>query len=486
MKRGDGQRVVSFIESLCRTTKDTYAGRAGELLKMRPWQSRLIGRIYARRADGRRKHRVGLVGVPRKNGKSAIGSSLALEGLFMGPAGGEVYSCAADKEQAKIVFGVAKRMVELDPDLEREATLYKDAIEIPDSGSVYRVLSSEAYTKEGLSPTLVIYDELHAAPNDDLWNVMNLGTGARIDPLILAITTAGVRTDITGQDSICYRLYQHGLKVISGEVSDPSFFMSWWEAPPKANVHLPATWRRCNPGYDDLIDPEDFASSVVRTTESEFTIKRTNQWVSSVKGWLPAGSWEALAEPQGWPEPGVEVVLAFDGSYNRDSSAIIGMTVEPEPYGFEIGVWEQPADQPDWVVPRGEIDRTMVEAFERWQVVELACDRAKWFDEFERWSERFGDVVVEFPQSRARMIPACAKLYAAIAEKRITHDGSPIWTRHLVNAETKETPDGVYIVKSSRSSERKIDAAVAGVMAYDRAIWRVDQDEPIEVGAWSV
>jgi phage terminase large subunit-like protein len=180
-KRGDGDLVCDFIEQMCPQVKDSIGGNAGQPLIMRPWQRELLSYLFARRPDGRLKHRTALVGLARKNGKSAIGSGIALHGLIMGPRGGEVYSCAADRDQARIVFGSAKSMVENSPELAAITKTYRDAIEVPSTGSVYRVLSSEAFTKEGLSPTLVLYDELHAAPNDELWNVMSLAQAARVD-----------------------------------------------------------------------------------------------------------------------------------------------------------------------------------------------------------------------------------------------------------------------------------------------------------------
>src|SRR2546422_7070674 len=109
--------------------------------------------------------------------------------------GAEVYSCAGDKDQARIVFGEAKKSVEANPDLSARFKVYRDAIESPAQNAVYRVLSAEAYSKEGLNPSLVVFDELHVQPNDELWNTMNLGSGTRAQPLVLAITTAGVKTD---------------------------------------------------------------------------------------------------------------------------------------------------------------------------------------------------------------------------------------------------------------------------------------------------
>jgi phage terminase large subunit-like protein len=241
LKDSRGIQVADFINTFCVQTKDTVAGRAGERIVLREWQIDLLKHIFAVE-DNKLKHRSALVGMARKNGKSALSSGIALWGLFLGENGGEVYSCAADKDQAKIVFNDAKKMIEAEPDLMEQVNLYRDVIEVPATGSIYRALSSEAFTKEGLSPSLVIYDELHAAPNRELYDVMQLGMAARRSPLLLAITTAGVKSDNTGQDSIAYNLYQYGQKVARGEVLDPTFFMSWWEANADADHHLQSTW----------------------------------------------------------------------------------------------------------------------------------------------------------------------------------------------------------------------------------------------------
>ena len=119
----------------------------------------------------------------------------------------------AKSTPARIVFGEAKKMLEADPDLAGMAKIYRDAIEIPSTGSVYRVLSAEAFTKEGLSPTMVIFDELHAQPDRELFDVMQLAQGARGDlATMFCITTAGQKSDKSGQDSIAYGLYQYGQK----------------------------------------------------------------------------------------------------------------------------------------------------------------------------------------------------------------------------------------------------------------------------------
>jgi phage terminase large subunit-like protein len=473
-----GWEVSDFIDSMCIQTKDTVAGRSGQQIVLRGWQKDLLNNIFAVRDDGRLKHRTSLVGMPRKNGKSAIGSGIALWGLFMGENGSEIYSCAADRDQARIVFGDAKKMIEAEPELLAQTKLYRDAIEIPSTGSVYRVLSSEAYTKEGLSPTLVIMDELHALPNRELFDVMQLGMGARREPLLLAITTAGVKSDITGQDSVAYSLYQYGQKVARQEIKDDSFFMAWWEAPIDSDFRSSDTWKLANPAFGDLNSVEDFESAVKRTPEAEFRTKRTNAWVSSQTAWLPSGTWESreLSKDIG----DVEVILGFDGSFSGDASVVVGVTIEENPHVFLVDAWEkQPTDSDDWRVDIAQVENCIIEACKKYKVKEIACDPFRWQRSMQALQE-MGLPIVEWPStSAARMIPACAKFYDAVVSEKLTHDGSGLLTRHISNAVVKTDRLGPRIVKEHRSSQRRIDGAVASIIAFDRATVSRNEPEPL-------
>ena len=484
IKRGDGPLVTEFIEALCPQVKDSVGGRAGEPLLLRPWQRKLMDNLFARRADARYRHRVGVVGLARKNGKSALGSGIALYGLFMGPRGGEVYSCAADRDQARIVFGAAKQMVEMSPDLAEQAKLYRDAIEIPATGSVYRVLSSEAFTKEGLSPTLVVYDELHAAPNRELWDVMTLAQAARYDALTLAITTAGVRTDSTGQDSVCYGLYQYAQRVAAGEVEDPSFFGAWWQADPDCNHRDAKNWQIANPGYGDIQDPEDFESSVKRTPEAEFRTKRTNVFVSSQQAWLPHGSWDELPTMSPVAD-GTPVVLGFDGSFSGDTTAIVGVTIEETPRVWLVDMWEkQPTDRDDWRVDIGGVEARILETCGRLNVVEVACDPYRWQRSMEALAEA-GVPITEYPSSSpARMVPSTAKFFDAVVSGQVAHDHAPALARHLDNCVIKTDQKGPRVVKEHRGSPRKIDAAVAAIIAFDRATHRREAEPEAPVASF--
>lgn len=471
---GEGDLVIDFAEAFGIITKDSVAGKAGEPLRLRDWQKDLIRHLFAHEHGGLRQN-VQLVGMPRKNGKSALGSVLALYSLILGPRGGEVYSVAAEKEQARIVFADAKRIIEASEELTAITKLYRDAIEVPSLGSVYRVLSAEAYSKEGLNPHFVMFDELHAQPNRELFDVMQLAMGARGNlATLVAITTAGTKADSTGKDSIAYSLYQYGQRVARGEVDDPSFFMAWWEA--DGDYREAKTWEQANPGFGDLNAPTDFESAARRTPEPEFRTKRCNQWVSSVNTWLPDGVWETL-EADFEPSPDDDIVLGFDGSFNNDATIVVGAVIpkENEPVKlFMVKAWEKDLSihDDDWRVEIAEVEHEIIEFCKKHpNVKEIACDPFRWERSMEILEMDYGLPIVKWPStSPKRMVPACAKFYDAVMEKKLVHDGNPVLARHLANAVIKTDQLGPRIVKENRNSPRKIDAAVASVIAVDRAL----------------
>lgn len=461
MNTTDPARVVRFAESYCRLTKGTSAG---QLVKLRPWQRELISDLVT--GQPRRAY----IQLPRKNGKTYLGAILALYGLIAdGERGAEVYSFAGDREQARLVFGEVRRMVELDPALSRRLKITRNAIEDPKSGSVYQVRSADAFRAEGLNPSLVVLDELHVQPDDRLWNVANLGSGTRDHPLVVGITTPGVRFDRLGRDTVAYRLYQYGRKVQSGELDDPDFFFRAWEpADPAADHTDPATWAEANPAFGDFLHEADFAAAVRVTPEAEFRTKRCGQWVASAAAWLPAGAWESC---QRLPEDldGESVVLALDGSWTGDSTALVACTLAVPRRLVVAGHWERPdnADQ-HWRIPAEDVEEAVLEACRRYRVAEVACDP---FNLQRSMSvlEGQGVPIVEYPNTAARMVPACNAFYAAVAGGLVEHDGHIALARHMANAVTKIGPRGAWITKEQKDSGRKIDLAVTAVMAHDRA-----------------
>lgn len=476
--------AIQFVEMFGVITKDSVAGPAGSPLVLRDWQREVIRRIYADDGNDGYKHRISYVGLPRKNGKSAIASTLALADLiFLGGRGAEVYSIAAEKEQARIVFADAKRIIDAHEELSSVAKLYRDAIEIPSTGSVYRVLSAESYSKEGLSPTAVYADEIHAMQTRELWDVLSLAMGARGNKShMVGITTAGTRSDQTGQDSIAYSLYNYGKKIASGEVEDdPTFFMAWWEAAESADHRAEKTWQEANPGYADICAAEDFTSAVRTTPEAEFRTKRCNQWVNTKAAWLPAGAWEGV-EQAFELLPTDEYILGFDGSWKNDSTALVAVILprnDDDVYrAFRVQHWEKDfaLDDDSWIVDKGAVSKAVIDFFfSHTNCREIVCDPTYWQDEMWQWSEA-GMAVVEYPNTVSRTVPATAKLFEAIMNGKLVHNGDAALSRHMDNCILKiDSNRGARITKDYRNPKLKIDLAIALLMAYDRASARLEE-----------
>ena len=476
--RGDCDIAVAFAEAFGSIGKDGIAGSAGDPLRLRKWQQNLLAHLYARDENDGYVARTALIGMPRKNGKSSLSSAaIALYSLIAeGVNGAEIIVAAAEKEQARIVFGEAKRMVETS-ELSDEVTLYRDSIYVPRTNSVMRVVSAEAYSKEGLNPSRCIIDEIHAHRDRTLFDVLSLAMGNRgAIAQLVAITTAGNRTDVSGQESVAYQLYQYGKKVATGEVVDPSFFMAWWEAPAEADYKNPKTWEIANPGFNDLVEESDFASAVLRTPEHEFRTKRLNQWVNNKSAWLPAGAWEELADETVALESGDTYYLGFDGSLKNDSTSLICVILprfEGDVYRvIRAGSWEKDfmVDDDSWVIDKQEVANFVIDFFRNNPgCVEMACDETFWQDEMVQWLQA-GIPVVKIPQQLKYLIPATARLYEGIMTKQFRHNGDPALARHIDNCILKMDSSGKSrLTKDHRNPKLKIDNAVALMMAWYRA-----------------
>jgi phage terminase large subunit-like protein len=258
--------------------------------------------------------------------------------------------------------------------------------------------------------------------------------------------------------------------------------MAWYGAPEGSDYKDPAVWEAANPGYGDLIDPEDFASVVKKVHENEFRTKRLNQWRSQARAWLPQGAWEACRDSdREFIQPGKGIVLGFDGSKSGDCTALVAATVEAEPQIKVIGLWERPEGAKDWRVPRGAVKDEIRKACRAYRVREIAWDEWLWLDSAEELEDE-GLPVVSYPQTLSRMGPATQRFYEMVTNRKISHSGDPRLARHLENAQLKVDARGSRLMKDGRDSPRKIDLAVATVMAVDRAGYWLTQeffDEPV-------
>lgn len=476
-----GYEVIDFIETLCHLTEDSIAGKTGEKFLLRPWQKDLLVHLYAEREDGLLKHRRALIGVPRKNGKSALIASLVLEQIVLGVNGGQIYSAAADKEQARIIFKTVKKMIELEPELKDILEVYQNTIYNPMTGSVYRALSSESFTKEGLNSTFIVIDELHAQQNRELYDVLSLSMGARLEPMLVAITTAGTKYDSAGKDSICYQMYNRGIQIAKGEIEDPSFFFAWYQGDEKLNYKDPENWYLANPSMGDIVSVEDMQSASLLTPEAEFKTKRLNIWTSTGQSWIPSDAWDALELKNREIIHGEDTILSFDGAFSNDSTAIVAWYLGGEKPHLEIiDLWELPEMDADpmWSVPIAEVEKTLVDTYRdpSISVREVVFDPARWSRTFMLLDEE-GMPVISYPNSAERMVPATQKFYEAVMNQSFTHNGDERLARHIANTVTKTSSRGIMVAKAT--NKRKIDAAVAAIFGYDRATAPKPPKQPV-------
>lgn len=516
MRAGDGAEAIRFTHQRCRVTKTSIGGKAKTLLKLRSWQQRETYRVLARDVDtGRYKHRAGLLGVGRKNGKSSW--SAGSIGLYLADKsddGGEFYICAGDRKQAGIVGNAMKQMVRMDPYLTRRFKIYKNELVIPQTDTVIAILSAEAATKDGYNPTAVIFDEVHAQPNAELWDAMALGMGARVEPLMLGITTAGKRFDRFGEDTLCYRLYQYGVQIAKGEIDDPTFYFCWWEPTPKTerrrvegrmvDVELPVdhldpeTWAQGNPGLGDLVSEEDLRSASRRTDEASFKTKRCNMWVSRAISAIPDGAFEVLSTPApdeysledtAYTPEGRSIrrdwvtdsVLFLDGSWSGDSTGIVSCTRDGHIHVVTHHE-RKPTDRKDWRVPVNRVKDDIVFLMQEIGARLVLLDPWRWQQTAADLAE-IGIPVVEWPtNSLPRIIPAWKDYYSAIMDGNLSHDGDPALIRHHDNLVLKVDRQGSRPVKEHATSIRHIDLAICSIGAY--ANRDLEIDPPKTVKAW--
>lgn len=292
-KNAGSDRKVAIINRLTHT-KGPFAGQP---FNLRPWQERDIVRpLFKTKRNGLRQVRTCLLMMPRKNGKSELAAAFAIDGLmFDGELGGEVYSCAADTEQAAIVFNVAEQMIRNDPELLAEVDIVTSKLRMVHrkSGTIYRAISAEAYSKHGFNASRIIYDELHAAPNRDLFDVLTTSMGARAQPLLIAISTAGY-----DRHSILWELYSHAQKVKENPALDPTFLPILYEAPPDADWTDEAVWHQANPALGDFRSLEEMQILCARAQQIpalEMTFRRLylDQWTESAERWISMAAWDA-------------------------------------------------------------------------------------------------------------------------------------------------------------------------------------------------
>ncbi len=383
---------------------------------------------------------------------------LALYELLCGVDGAQVVVVATDERQAGLCFRAAARMVELHPDLERRVQAYADQLVVPVRGSAFTVLPAVPKRLEGLDFTLAILDEAGRIDRD-VFEVVSLATGKQKRSTVLAIGTPGPEL----AETVLGGLRQYA----ADHPDDP--LVAWREHSAAGFEDHPAECRHCwslaNPALGDFLDVEGLEVCLPpKMREASFRRARLCQFVDTLEeAWLPPGAWSACTDVRGIPD-GSPVVLAFDGSFNADTSVLVAVSVEQRPHVDLVELWEPGDGQ----VPIVDVEAAIRQACRRWRVQEIAADPFRWARSLQLLDGE-GLPVLEYPQSPARMTPATARFYEAVVNGQLTHSGDSRLARHVGNAILREDARGARLAKERKDSPRRIDAAVAAVMAHDRA-----------------
>ena len=456
--------VTDFAATMLKASRGF---RQGEALVLTDWQSWLMDRLFELdESTGLLRYRRAVIGLPRKNGKSLLGTAIALEHLMFGPNGAQVYSAASDRAQAKIVFGEARQQVLNNPTLSRYIKVYRDAMELPSKGSVYRALSADAMRAHGLAPSLVVADELHAWPSsasntrgDELWEALTQGSADRPESLVVGITTAGGHTD-----TLLGRLYEHGKRVCEQPELDPQFGFWWWEAAQDDDPTDPDVWRRANPNLaEELLDVGDFEAAIASAGSAGFAgfqRYRLNQWVRLAgEDFISPHHWsEALRE--GTIRPGSTVYAGFDGSVSGDATGLV--MVDDSGLMQVAAVWEPDLTDPEWTVDRADVNAAVEKMFETYDVRMLWCDPSFYEPDVLEWSKHWKRRVERIPPTNHRIAPMAQQFIADLVAKEIGHNGDPILQRHVLNAVATEAGS---FKKEKKASPRKIDLLACAVLA---------------------
>lgn len=486
--------AVAFFEKLLVHSKGEWAGQP---FKLQEWQREdIIRPLFGwKRADGTRRYRTAYIEIPRKNGKSTLSAGLALYLLFAdGEPGAEVYSAAADTDQARIVFEEAQRMVEASPALSEHGKVFRRSIIVKSERSTYRVISADAHTKHGFNAHGIVFDELHAQPNRELWDVLNTSVGARRQPLMIMITTAGVYDP----ESICWEQHEYARQVLSGVIDDPSYFAYIAAADETDDWTSPVVWAKANPGLGETIKLDYLEAECKRAINSpayQNTFRRLhlNQWTSQEERWLDMAAWNACKREK----PSL-LGRACCGGLDLASTTDIAAYVlcfppdnDDEPYWLEPFFWipqdnmiervrrdRVPYDA--WVrdgyiytTPGNVIDYDYIEG----TIKQLALDYEIQETAFDRWGatriyqklEESRMTMVQFGQGYASMSPPMKEFLNLILSRRIAHDGNPVLRWMADNVVARIDPAG-NIKPDKAKSKARIDGIVAGIMALDRAL----------------
>lgn len=499
---GAAEYVLRFI-SMLRHSKGKWGRGRGEFIRLEPWQQFIIWVAFGwMRADGMRRFRMLYEEVARKNGKSTKAAGLGLLLAFAdGEPGAEVYSAATKRDQARIVHKEAIRMVRKNSGLRKYINIYKDNLNLEDTACKYEPLGADSDSTDGLNVHGIIADELHAWKSREMWDVLETATGSREQPMLIAITTAGI-----DRRSVCYEKHEYTRKVLEGwkdgSFEDDTWFGIIYTLDEGDDWRNEKVWIKANPNLGVSKYIEDMRMKAKRATQmaaalNNFLRRELNVWVQGEVKWMNMDAWRACGgEIPALELPkrlkGMTAYAGLDLSSTLDITALVLVFIDEDGEVYVVCRFWIPEDnmlirtRDDGVHYKQWVDQGYIEATPGnvidydWIFEQVEKDMGRFdFDQtaFDRWGasrvvqvlENKGATMVQFGQGFASMSAPMKELERLVHSKKIHHGNNPVLTWMADNLVARLDPAG-NIKPDKEKSREKIDGIVALIMAIDLAL----------------
>jgi phage terminase large subunit-like protein len=497
---------------LFRLTKGEVAGQE---FVLNPWQQFIIASIFGwlRKDNHTRRYRRAYIEVARKNGKSTLMAAIGLIMLlFDGEEAAEVYSAATKRDQAKIVWDEACRMIRKSTLLYKMCRIYRDQITCPSTNSKFVPLASDSKSLDGLSTSCGLVDELHAHPTADVWELLDSSTGARKQPLILTITTAG--TNLSG---IGYQKHQMAEKILNGQLDNDGWFC-FIAALDKNDDYLDSkNWIKANPNLPympSIMADLEAASITAKASTSDLTnflIKRCCLWQQNNSSWLDLVKWDACkkADMQLSDFYGRDIFLGIDYAQKADLTSIcilIPPKDEGEPYRY---FWKH-------YLPKNKVDQLTQLGDNRWKQWQksgelivtdgVVTDQQRLLDDIRALSEQYNIVaigqdpwglsdfandlqdfvVIDVSQKMQNISNPSKEFDAQILAKTMAHNSGSLTRWMAENVVIYSDNNGNIKPQTDKGHRKKIDGIIAAIMALTVQMRYIPPEEEQEFFCFAI
>ena len=487
----DANLYAEFFPECLTFSKGEWAGQPFELAA---WQLPIILNLFGwKRPDGTRRYRTTLLFVPRKNGKTELCAGIIIACMFLdNEPGAQLFSLAADADQANLVFDTAMTMIEGDPELDSRTDIFKSyrTIEHPSSGSVYRRLSGDKKGKHGLNPHVYSFDELHEQQDEHLKEAVESALGARRQPLALYATTS----DFDGP-SPCNEEVDYARGVRDGVNPDPYYLPIIYEAAPDDDWKDPVVWAKANPNYPVTPKHEFLEHQIAQAAarpSKENTIKRLylNIRTGQKDRWISMDHWNACGGKidksdlvgqrcfAGLDLANTVDIAAFVLFFPDNANAILPFFWIPKErtkektneFAYRNWIKAGYIDATDGDVIDYKAIRKKINALSKlYRIQEIGYDPWNATQISLQLSETDGLPMIEFRQGYASMNEPCKRLEMLAVDQSLRHGDNPVLSWMASNVAIREDPAGNIKIDKKKSSE-KVDGMVALAMAIGRAL----------------